>query len=932
MVNLELGTNTMGKKLDLSGLTDDEAEHVLKVVQRDFDLRKKEQDRLSELKQKLSEEGNKRSILSKQEKFNETCCIRCCRPFTFLINTKRPCLDCKFNICKNCGTYSKKDKIWICTVCQQTRLLRTQSLEWYYNNVRGRFKHFGSAKVVQTLFKKRLAERGCQSDLLEGSILDGSQENEDSICGSDSTFYRQSEGHTMTETLSVALRVAEEAVEEAITKAESFSDCLEKQNESRYLREHKEELIEELAATIVQKVIKRKKSVIALTDSESERPHSGNSTSTYQTASKETPLPRRESCTRMPSLWRSHSEFSLTTEETLSKEIAEANLKSTISEVMWKQGQSQPSESADLRPRSLPSWKSLDVLDNNAGSSNMLTSPDGNWIAMLSNTPAARPRLLTKPKSRAFMALESEAEVISAYDEMGTDDDDDDDDDDEIAWSSAVPEFRRLSGKLSDKVYYMDSQHDDEWPEANARHRLMTSPSSGQYTNTETTYSDSETSSASSVKISARGSDEQAVTDDNTQYPHCRDQKRVIALHSGEPDINYNSQAQRLGAVDSSEAEDVPNDSEKRHRRRKRSKCSAQEQLYEAESNSNSRESQTKNTCQELSRCMFDMEQSLARMERRVSLGAWTREEPSIPAHAQIPKGKSDLDISKGTTHTKTHADVMEEKLRSKLVELATKLSDRESSSGDELDQETTKEAREREDTSSSDEDHKQIQDELVRKYSAVSLCNITTEALKVINATEDLIGAATGGGSSLSESRDLDQFPTGKEAMKLEEHLSKLEENVYLTAGTVYSLEGQLNDLEDCARSIHSITTETELADLEDQVATAAAQVHQAELQVSDIERRISALNVAGLNVAPCVRLLKKHNQSGMKPETIDSSRQQRRKLPAPPKQGDVVNNVPVVSIRTFHRNGMFQEAPPPQMPKGDASTVTNPAKSVLN
>ncbi|CAB1340689.1 unnamed protein product [Coregonus sp. 'balchen'] len=36
----------MGRKLDLSGLTDDEAEHVLKVVQRDMKLRKKEEVRL----------------------------------------------------------------------------------------------------------------------------------------------------------------------------------------------------------------------------------------------------------------------------------------------------------------------------------------------------------------------------------------------------------------------------------------------------------------------------------------------------------------------------------------------------------------------------------------------------------------------------------------------------------------------------------------------------------------------------------------------------------------------------------------------------------------------------------------------------------------------------------------------------------------------
>lgn len=36
----------MGRKLDLSGLSEQEAEHVLRVVQRDMRLRKKEEERL----------------------------------------------------------------------------------------------------------------------------------------------------------------------------------------------------------------------------------------------------------------------------------------------------------------------------------------------------------------------------------------------------------------------------------------------------------------------------------------------------------------------------------------------------------------------------------------------------------------------------------------------------------------------------------------------------------------------------------------------------------------------------------------------------------------------------------------------------------------------------------------------------------------------
>lgn len=45
------------------------------------------------------------------------------------------------------------------------RILRTQSLEWYYNNVKIRFKRFGSAKVLKTLYRKHIIEKGALSDL-----------------------------------------------------------------------------------------------------------------------------------------------------------------------------------------------------------------------------------------------------------------------------------------------------------------------------------------------------------------------------------------------------------------------------------------------------------------------------------------------------------------------------------------------------------------------------------------------------------------------------------------------------------------------------------------------------------------------------------------------------------------------------------------------
>uniref|UniRef100_A0A3Q0RCE5 RabBD domain-containing protein n=1 Tax=Amphilophus citrinellus TaxID=61819 RepID=A0A3Q0RCE5_AMPCI len=111
----------MGRKLDLSGLSDNEAEHVLQVVQRDMRLRKKEEERLSELKQELDEEGSRCLLLSRQSCFNQRCCIRCCSPFTFLLNPKRQCHDCHYNVCKACRVFNKRDKAWLCSACQKSR-------------------------------------------------------------------------------------------------------------------------------------------------------------------------------------------------------------------------------------------------------------------------------------------------------------------------------------------------------------------------------------------------------------------------------------------------------------------------------------------------------------------------------------------------------------------------------------------------------------------------------------------------------------------------------------------------------------------------------------------------------------------------------------------------------------------------------------------
>ncbi|KAL6101135.1 mlph [Pungitius sinensis] len=193
-----LPATTKGTKLDLSKLTDEEAKHVWEVVQRDFDLRKKEENRLGDLKTKIEKEDTKRELLGNQNSLVESHCIRCLQPFKFLVNSKRQCLDCKLYVCKSCSLFNKKELGWVCDPCRMARVLKIGNLDWYHENVRARFKRFGSAKVMRSLFKRLSGEHSwSQNDLEEHHEYDTysipdvhNEDKEQSIEATDSQNYK----------------------------------------------------------------------------------------------------------------------------------------------------------------------------------------------------------------------------------------------------------------------------------------------------------------------------------------------------------------------------------------------------------------------------------------------------------------------------------------------------------------------------------------------------------------------------------------------------------------------------------------------------------------------------------------------------------------------------------------------------------------------
>uniref|UniRef100_A0A673TVH4 Melanophilin n=1 Tax=Suricata suricatta TaxID=37032 RepID=A0A673TVH4_SURSU len=141
----------MGKKLDLSKLTDEEAQHVWEVVQRDFDLRRKEEERLEGLKGRIKKESSQRELLADTAHLDETHCARCLQPYRLRATPKRQCLDCHLFACQDCSHAHPEEGGWLCDPCHMARVVKMGSLEWYYGHLKARFKRFGSAKVVRSL-------------------------------------------------------------------------------------------------------------------------------------------------------------------------------------------------------------------------------------------------------------------------------------------------------------------------------------------------------------------------------------------------------------------------------------------------------------------------------------------------------------------------------------------------------------------------------------------------------------------------------------------------------------------------------------------------------------------------------------------------------------------------------------------------------------
>ncbi|XP_077515870.1 uncharacterized protein LOC144125925 isoform X4 [Amblyomma americanum] len=91
------------------------------------------------------------------------CCVHCGSTFNLLFNRKLVCRECGLFVCRDCATYDSQDRGWYCRICEQQRNLRAQSCEWFYDNVKVKFNHFGSTKVLLSLYGPKKTDK--ESDL-----------------------------------------------------------------------------------------------------------------------------------------------------------------------------------------------------------------------------------------------------------------------------------------------------------------------------------------------------------------------------------------------------------------------------------------------------------------------------------------------------------------------------------------------------------------------------------------------------------------------------------------------------------------------------------------------------------------------------------------------------------------------------------------------
>ncbi|XP_030614851.1 synaptotagmin-like protein 5 isoform X2 [Archocentrus centrarchus] len=140
-----------GKDLNLTFLLEHEREMILKVLQKDEKLRKREEKRIRRLKNELLEVKQKGYI--RPQDLGARQCTRCLKTLGLIFDRGDLCEECQSRVCNSCRVVNSRSRQWKCTFCDKLTELKVSSGEWFLEERSKRFERglLSSDVVKQTI-------------------------------------------------------------------------------------------------------------------------------------------------------------------------------------------------------------------------------------------------------------------------------------------------------------------------------------------------------------------------------------------------------------------------------------------------------------------------------------------------------------------------------------------------------------------------------------------------------------------------------------------------------------------------------------------------------------------------------------------------------------------------------------------------------------
>ncbi|XP_070832356.1 synaptotagmin-like protein 5 isoform X2 [Chaetodon trifascialis] len=128
----------IGEDLNLSFLLEHEREMILKVLQKDEKLRKREEKRIRKLKNELLE--IKRKGPHRPQELGERQCARCLKALGLIFDRGDLCEECQLRVCNDCRVKPLNTRQWRCNVCAKISELKVVTGEWFLEERSKRFE------------------------------------------------------------------------------------------------------------------------------------------------------------------------------------------------------------------------------------------------------------------------------------------------------------------------------------------------------------------------------------------------------------------------------------------------------------------------------------------------------------------------------------------------------------------------------------------------------------------------------------------------------------------------------------------------------------------------------------------------------------------------------------------------------------------------